>query len=624
MLENFFEKISEYHVVFFFDYFFSVFKIEFNFIKGFFHIMNITSSFSFSANRSTSLDPSWDGVKNTLQTVVAVGSCIIRVGQAFFRQITFLLIRSYLFTTGALSSDRFTFNARGACRRFDVFLLKMLPTQFLLNLTHLNHLDLRYCGLKVLPDTISELENLSHLDLSSNTLRSLPDSIGSLKQLRRLNLSGNELRSLPDTIGSLANLEGLFVSNNQLQALPDTIGQLNELTDLNADCNRISHLPNTIGRVSKLVSLQLVDNPLRNLPAELNDCPALTSLRLDPNSIGLIPLDPPRGIASRLFSNLRPLDSANKKEILIAAARVIPGNRINRSIDQAEPIFRALAAIDGAERRNVINYVRRLVDPDMEIFLVAQIITQIARLPQGQRENYVRDRLINRGVPVQIHAERIDVHARGRDARTKDAIERLRQHQIAIDISSIEARAVADFRSYLSKSAHKKKELAERALAGPSNSDFGSLLSDSRIYIDGLICSGSEIIARLWTYASTLETPDDLCAKDAMISALAESFNDNGDRVCNPGKTQRLIVAVLSGRLAGVDVDEVQTLPALTNAFFALPENIRINDRATFIEAMRVFRSAHPSFQQWEKLESDVERVLIEQNNNDQPWPELS
>jgi hypothetical protein len=601
MLENFFEKISEYHVVFFFDYFFSVFKIEFNFVKGFFHIMNITSSFSFSANRSTSLDPSWDGVKNTLQTVLAVGSCIIRVGQAFFRQITFLLIRSYLFTTGALSSDRFTFNARGACRRFDVFLLKMLPTQFLLNLTHLNHLDLRYCGLKVLPDTISELENLSHLDLSRNALRSLPDSIG-----------------------SLANLQKLSVSNNRLEALPDTIGQLNELTDLNADCNRISHLPNTIGRVSKLVSLQLVDNPLRNLPAELNDCPALTSLGLDPNSIGLIPLDPPRGIASRLFSNLRPLDSANRKEILIAAARVIPGNRINRSIDQAEPIFRALAAIDGAQRRNVINYVRRLVDPDMEIFLVAQIITQIARLPQGQRENYVRDRLINRGVPVQIHAERIDVHASGRDARTKDAIERLRQHQRAIDISSIEARAVADFRSYLRKSAHKKKELAERALAGPPNGDFGSLLSDSRIYIDGLICSGSEIIARLWTYASTLETPDDVCAKDAMISALAESFNDTGDRVCNPGKTQRLIVAVLSGRLAGVDVDEVQTLPDLTNAFFALPENIRINDRATFIEAMEVFRSTYPSFQQWETLERDVERVLIEQNNNDQPWPELS
>ncbi len=586
--------------------------------------MNIASSFSFSANRLTPLVPAWDRVDNTLQTVVAAGSCIIRVGQAFFRQITFLLIRSYLFTTGALSSDCFTFNERGACRRFDVLLLKMLPNQFLLNLTHLNHLDLSGCALKVLPDTISKLENLRNLDLSNNTLRSLPDSIGSLEQLRNLNLSRNMLRSLPDSIGSLANLAGLSVSNNQLQALPDTIGELGALIWLDAEYNRISHLPNAIGRIHRLRSLELVGNPLENLPAELNDCPALTSLRLDPNSIGLIPLDPPRGIAGRLFPNVRDLDSANRKEILIEAARVIPWNRINHSIDQALPVFRALAAVNVAERRNVINYVRRLVNPDMEIFLVVQIITQIVRVPEGRRENYVRDRLINRGVPVQIRAERIDVHASGRDARTKDAIERLRQHQIAIDISSIEAQAVADFGSYLRKSAHKKKELAERALAGPPNGDFGSLLSDSRIYIDGLICSGSEIIARLWTYASTLKTPDDVCAKDAMISALADSFNGHGDRVCNPGKTQRLIVAVLSGRLAGVDVDEVQTLPALTNAFFALPENMAINDRATFIEAMRIFRAAYPSFQQWEQLERDVKRVLIELHNNDQPWPELS
>jgi hypothetical protein len=563
--------------------------------------MNITSYGPFSAHRLTPLVPAWDHVDNTLQRVVAAGSCIIRVGQAFFRQIAFLLIRSYLFTTGALSRNVFIFNERGVCRRFDFLLLKMLPNQFLSNLTHLNQLDLSDCALKVLPDTLSELENLTQLNVSSNALRSLPDGIG-----------------------SLAKLEGLYVSNNQLQALPDTIGQLNALTDLNADYNLISHLPNTIGRVSTLRVLGLLGNPLENLPAELNDCRALTSLYLDPNSIDLIPLDPPAGIASRLFPNVRDLDSANRKEILIQAARVIPWNRINHSIDRAVLVFRALAAVDGAQRRNVINHVRRLVNPDMEIFSVAQIIREIAAVPEGLRENYVRDRLANRRVPVQIHADRINVHDRGRDARTQDAIERLRQHQRGIDIPSIQLRAVEEFRSYLRDSHKKNKELAEQALDGPPNGDFGSLLSDSRLYINGLLCTGSEIIARLWTYASTLERPDDACAKDAMISALADSFDNTGHRVCNPGKTQRLIVAVLSGRLAGVDVDEVQTLPALTNAFFALPENTLINDRATFNEAMRIFRAAYPSFQQWEQLERDVERVLIDLNNDGEPWPELS
>lgn len=39
-----------------------------------------------------------------------------------------------------------------------------------------------------------------------------------------------------------------------------------------------------------------------------------------------------------------------------------------------------------------------------------------------------------------------------------------------------------------------------------------------------------------------------------MISALRDSFDDEGRRVCNPGKAHRLIVVVFQARLQGVNI----------------------------------------------------------------------
>ncbi|NDE82726.1 MAG: leucine-rich repeat domain-containing protein [Chlamydiia bacterium] len=580
--------------------------------------MNITSYGPFSAHRLTPLVPAWDRVDNTLQRVVAAGACIIRVGQAFLRQITFLFIRSYLYTTGALSSDRFTFEQRGSYRFFDFLLLKMVPAQFFSHLTHLKNLDLRSAGLKVLPDTISELENLTHLNLHSNALRSLPDGIGSLRNLENLRLDGNDLNVLPDSIGRLAKLRELSVSYNQLRALPNTIGDLGALTSLNAEGNRICDLPNTIGKALQMSYLNLVGNPLHKLPEELDDC-LLTSLHLGSDQIHLISSDPDKGIGRRFFRDFSALSAPDRREILTQGARVLPWGGINNSIFAAFPIFNALARVDSRERRSIVHHLNLFVDPHTPIHRVTEMIREMAPMTDQLRANYVRARL-NAPVLVPPPAEGIDVHSGSRDARTRAAIEKLRAHQKGIDISSMEARAVEEFRRYLNASAHQKGGLAKRALHGKESRGFGPFLTDHSFMVHGLQLTGSEIIARLWTYASTLESPDDGCAKDAMISALASAFYADGSRVCDPGKTQRLIVAVLQGRLPGVNIDEAQTLNDLINNFFSHPDNQIINNKRDFAEAMRLFRSSNPSFNQWEQLESDLKKILVTENNDGKPW----
>ena len=101
-----------------------------------------------------------------------------------------------------------------------------------------------------------------------------------------------------------------------------------------------------------------------------------------------------------------------------------------------------------------------------------------------------------------------------------------------------------------------QKELAKTALLKPRRhgGEYGPLIDDSSFTVRGLSLSGKELIARLWIFSSQLTEPEQTNAKSGMISSLRDSY-DLGGRVCNPGKAQRLVVAVLQGRLAGVNIE---------------------------------------------------------------------
>ncbi|TXG60263.1 hypothetical protein EZV62_014836 [Acer yangbiense] len=69
----------------------------------------------------------------------------------------------------------------------------------LLGLDNLKYLDLSYCGIKALPETLGCLTSLETLHLDGNNFKSIPGSIINLSKLHTLNISYCErLRVLPE------------------------------------------------------------------------------------------------------------------------------------------------------------------------------------------------------------------------------------------------------------------------------------------------------------------------------------------------------------------------------------------------------------------------------------------
>jgi hypothetical protein len=67
---------------------------------------------------------------------------------------------------------------------------------------------------------------------------------------------------------------------------------------------------------------------------------------------------------------------------------------------------------------------------------------------------------------------------------------------------------------------------------------------------------GKEFIARLWIFSNSIrDAKDQINAKKAMVSALADCF-DYGGLVCMQGKTQRLMIAVVQGRIEGINIEQ--------------------------------------------------------------------
>jgi hypothetical protein len=101
----------------------------------------------------------------------------------------------------------------------------------------------------------------------------------------------------------------------------------------------------------------------------------------------------------------------------------------------------------------------------------------------------------------------------------------------------------------------------------------------------------------MWLYASTHpDVKEQNQAKEGMILALADSY-EHGSMVCNQGKTQRLAIRVLQGRLAGVNIDGlgVITRAAMLAEFFRDERIQKINKLADLMEAAEAFANERPA-----------------------------
>ena len=165
----------------------------------------------------------------------------------------------------------------------------------------------------------------------------------------------------------------------------------------------------------------------------------------------------------------------------------------------------------------------------------------------------------------------INVHAGERDNRTSEAIVLLRAATNARIGEDAGARSevVLDqielfssgFITWSENPANAEQAgVVRRALGYEESEGFPPLFSREahgrQIRVGDLDVVGEVFVARIWSYIESIgsEVEKDL-AKESLFAALADSVNDYGRLVCNPGKIQRIIQRVLQGRLAGVNVD---------------------------------------------------------------------
>jgi Leucine-rich repeat (LRR) protein len=97
------------------------------------------------------------------------------------------------------------------------------------------------------------------LNVSSNQLKLLPDSIGQLERLCILNASSNHLKALPDSIGNLKCLQCLDLRDNKhLKVLPASLAQATCLKDLNLDSRRFEYPPEEIAVQGSVVIMHFL------------------------------------------------------------------------------------------------------------------------------------------------------------------------------------------------------------------------------------------------------------------------------------------------------------------------------------------------------------------------------
>ena len=149
----------------------------------------------------------------------------------------------------------------------------------------------------------------------------------------------------------------------------------------------------------------------------------------------------------------------------------------------------------------------------------------------------------------------INVHALQRDQSTEKAISTFYETQTKPTPQEIEM-AYAEFRTFINVDDPKKAKQANQALYGPRPhySGFGPLVEANDPYMN---IDGKEFIARLWIFSNSIrDAKDQINAKKAMVSALTECFDGYGGLVCMQGKTQRLMIAVVQGRIEGINIEQ--------------------------------------------------------------------
>ncbi len=263
-------------------------------------------------------------------------------------------------------------------------------------------------------------------------------------------------------------------------------------------------------------------------------------------------------------------------------------------------ILNALMKIPSKERGSVMQAVLECIIPEMDFDERVRVIHDVAALSADQRARYAGRRSWQppNGRPVRELG--ISVHVGDRDQRVRAAVQLLRQQQEGIPKVRINL-AAQEFSHYLKdrQMNAEHKRLAQHALLRLKNRDiFGPFMDENNCRVLRFAVSGQELIGRLWVFVLKLEEPDRTNAKESMVFALKDSYF-MGSEVCSSGKTQRLIVGVLQGRLPRVNVD-IELITGVSKAeaaqmFFNVEAYQNIEQLAPLIDAANRFCDENPA-----------------------------
>lgn len=129
-------------------------------------------------------------------------------------------------------------------------------------------IDLRYCGLTVLPAPALVWDELIVLELRGNLITELPTTVNRLGNLRRIFLEMNQIHELPSTVCELKRLTNLYIAFNKLTSLPSCIGDLGPtLGDIWLRGNNIPKLPDSFCDLAHLGSAYIMDAGFEQLPS---------------------------------------------------------------------------------------------------------------------------------------------------------------------------------------------------------------------------------------------------------------------------------------------------------------------------------------------------------------------
>ncbi|MGB4498721.1 MAG: hypothetical protein WBI40_08475, partial [Methylococcaceae bacterium] len=78
-------------------------------------------------------------------------------------------------------------------------------------------LNLSFCKLTQLPESLANLTHLTELDLAYNALTEIPEWIDNFTALEKLDVSGNSITSLPDSLRHLPNLVVLGLDKQSIK-----------------------------------------------------------------------------------------------------------------------------------------------------------------------------------------------------------------------------------------------------------------------------------------------------------------------------------------------------------------------------------------------------------------------